>query len=106
MYYDDHTRAYEAGYDKDYPIWANTAEDAWDPIENRQFVAGCFVWTGFDYKGEPTPYVWPNINSHFGVLDITGAPKDNFYWYKFAWNRTEKGVYVYPHWNWNVDPKY
>lgn len=56
MYYDDHTNAYEAGYDVDHPSWGNTASGAWVPIEKRDFMAGGFIWTGFDYKGEPTPY--------------------------------------------------
>jgi len=64
-------------------------------------MAGGFVWTGFDYKGEPTPYNWPNINCHFGNIDIAGFPKDSFYYYKSIWNTDEITVHVFPHWNWN-----
>ena len=78
------------GYDTEAPGWGQTAEQAWggvgEPaaqgILTRGFVAGGFVWTGFDYKGEPTPYAWPNINSHFGVIDIAGFPKDNYHYYR------------------------
>ena len=76
------------GYDTQKPGWGQTAEGAWGGIGEpngqgiltRPFVSGGFTWTGWDYKGEPTPYGWPDINSHFGILDITGFPKDRFYW--------------------------
>lgn len=61
-------------------------------------MAGGFVWTGFDYKGEPTPYSWPCINSHFGILDICGFPKDTYYYYK-AWWGDKPIIHVLPHWN-------
>jgi beta-galactosidase len=61
-------------------------------------VAGGFVWTGFDYKGEPTPYAWPCIDSHFGIMDICGFPKDSYYYYKAWWGDTPV-VHVLPHWN-------
>lgn len=63
-------------------------------------MAGGFTWTGFDYKGEPTPYAWPNINSHFGILDIAGFPKDRFYWYQANYLPEIPLVHVFPHWNW------
>ena len=62
-------------------------------------MAGGFVWTGFDYKGEPTPYVWPCINSHFGIMDECGFPKDAYYYYQ-AWWGDKPIVHVFPHWNW------
>jgi beta-galactosidase len=62
-------------------------------------MAGGFVWTGFDYKGEPTPYGWPCINSHFGIMDMCGFPKDSYYYYK-AWWGDKPTVHVFPHWNW------
>jgi len=84
------------------PGWGNTAEGAWQPIAARDYISGCFVWTGFDYKGEPTPYAWPNINSHFGVIDIAGFPKDTFYYYKVNWGNESNQLHVFPHWNWNT----
>ena len=69
-------------------------------VAARPWVAGTFVWTGFDYRGEPTPHTrWPCINSHFGILDTCGFAKDNFYYYK-AWWTDEPVVHVLPHWNW------
>ena len=62
-------------------------------------MAGSFVWTGFDYKGEPTPYQWPCIGSHFGIMDSCGFPKDNYYYYQ-SWWKTEPVVHIMPHWNW------
>ena len=60
---------------------------------------GGFAWTGFDYRGEPTPYRWPCINSHFGILDTCGFPKDNFFYYK-AWWGSSPVLQFFPHWNW------
>ena len=79
--------------------WATTAEDWWTFFAERPWLAGGFVWTGFDYRGEPTPYGWPCINSHFGILDTCGFPKDNFYYYK-AWWGAEPVLHLLPHWNW------
>jgi beta-galactosidase len=62
-------------------------------------MAGCFVWTGLDYKGEPTPYAWPCINSHFGIMDICGFPKDTYYYYQ-AWWSDKTVLHLLPHWNW------
>jgi beta-galactosidase len=62
-------------------------------------MAGSFVWTGFDYKGEPSPCEWPSINSHFGIMDMCGFPKDNYYYYR-AWWRPQPVVNLMPHWNW------
>ncbi len=62
-----------------------TAEDAWQPIAERPWMAGGFVWTGFDYRGEPTPYQWPCVNSHFGIMDTCGFPKDSYYYYLSEW---------------------
>jgi beta-galactosidase len=99
IYADDPVRAYVQAYDRDYPGWAATAETAWKGVATRDFVSGSFCWTGFDYKGEPTPYAWPNINSHFGVIDICGFPKDLFFYYQSVWV-SEPMIHVLPHWNW------
>jgi beta-galactosidase len=77
----------------------NMTDGSWIPVAERPFVAGSFVWTGFDYKGEPTPYKWPCINSHFGIMDMCGFPKDNYYYY-LSWWKTNPVVHVMPHWNW------
>ncbi len=98
-YANDEVKGYVSAYDLNAPGWGATAEGAWKPIAARPWMAGAFVWTGFDYKGEPTPYGWPCINSHFGIIDIAGFPKDNFYYYKSTW-RKDLTVHVLPHWNW------
>lgn len=79
--------------------WANTAEQAWQPMLARPYVAGGFVWTGFDYRGEPTPYAWPCVSSHFGILGTCGFPKDAFYYYGPVWG-DKPAVHMLPHWNW------
>lgn len=78
--------------------WSQLPWNAWKPIGTRKFVAGGFVWTGFDYRGEPTPYQWPDINSHFGLLDICGFAKPDAYYYKAAWTRKPM-VYIQPQWD-------
>src|SRR5207253_173504 len=86
-------------YDQVAPPWAWIAAYWWPVYAQRPWVAGGFAWTGFDYRGEPTPYDWPCINSHFGIMDMCGFPKDNYYYYQAWW--TEKPVlHVFPHWNW------
>ena len=79
--------------------WGETAEEWWKFYGTREWEAGGFAWTGFDYRGEPTPYGWPSINSQFGIVDMCGFPKDNYFYYK-AWWGTEPVVHVFPHWNW------
>lgn len=98
-YVTDPVKGYMSAYDVNRPDWGMTAEGAWKPIADRNWMAGAFVWTGFDYKGEPTPYGWPCINSHFGIMDIAGFPKDNFYYYQAVWGK-KLMVHVLPHWNW------
>ena len=100
VYANDPVKGYVSAYDVNAPSWGATAERAWRAIAERPWMAGAFVWTGFDYKGEPTPYGWPCINSHFGIMDIAGFPKDT-YWYYKAWWGTEPVVHLLPHWNWN-----
>lgn len=102
QYVTDASLAYVSAYDVNCPSWGNTAEDAWCPIAQRKFVSGGFVWTGYDYKGEPTPYEWPNINSHFGVIDICGFEKDTAMYYRSVW-RSDAQLHVYPHWTWTSD---
>jgi beta-galactosidase len=78
--------------------WGETAEEWWKFYGTREWEAGGFAWTGFDYRGEPTPYGWPSINSQFGIVDMCGFPKDTFYYYKAWWGK-EPMLHLFPHWN-------
>lgn len=98
-YVNDREKGYMSSYDLNQPGWGATAEDWWSYFNARPWLAGAFVWTGFDYRGEPTPYKWPCISSHFGVLDTCGFPKDTAYYYK-AWWTDEPVVHILPHWTW------
>jgi len=99
IYENDPQRGYVSAYDTNHPSWATTAETWWTVFADRPWLSGGFVWTGFDYRGEPTPYGWPCINSHFGILDTCGFPKDNFYYYQ-SWWTTNTVLHLLPHWNW------
>ncbi|QXV64259.1 DUF4982 domain-containing protein [Mucilaginibacter sp. 21P] len=95
----DTVRAYVPDYDLTFPSWASTAETWWKITQDRPWFMGGFAWTGFDYRGEPTPYRWPNVNSHFGIMDMCGFPKTVYYYYQAWW--TDKDVlHIAPHWNW------
>jgi beta-galactosidase len=99
IYENDKVRGYVSAYDVNAPSWAHTAETWWSYFADRPWLSGGFVWTGFDYRGEPTPYAWPCVNSHFGILDVCGFPKDNFYYYQ-SWWTTNTVLHLLPHWNW------
>jgi beta-galactosidase len=99
IYENDPARGYVSAYDLNKPAWGATAETWWTTYDSRPWVAGGFVWTGFDYRGEPTPYGWPCISSHFGIMDTCGFPKDLFYYYR-AWWTNEPTLHLFPHWNW------
>ncbi|NQT18711.1 MAG: glycoside hydrolase family 2 protein [Planctomycetes bacterium] len=99
IYTSDETKGYCDAYDRMAPPWGTIAGKAWEHVATRPFVMGTFVWTGFDYRGEPTPYQWPCINSHFGIIDTCGFPKDSFYLYQAMWT-DEPMVHILPHWNW------
>lgn len=99
IYVKDTIRAYVPDQDITAPWWASTAETWWTLAAENDFWLGGFVWTGFDYNGEPTPYQWPNVNSHFGIMDVCGFPKNIYYYYQSWW--TDKDVlHISPHWNW------
>lgn len=101
IYDNDTAKGYVSAYDRNFPPWASTAEGWWSYFDAREYLAGGFVWTGFDYRGEPTPYGWPCISSHFGIMDMCGFPKDIFYYYKSWWGpETESVLHLLPHWNW------
>jgi len=96
----DAARHIVPAYDREHPWWASTAEEWWTIAAERPYIAGGFIWTGFDYRGEPTPYNrWPSVGSYFGAMDACGFPKDN-YWYYRAWWRPEPLLHLFPHWNW------
>ncbi len=94
----DSIRGYVPDQDIIAPWWASTAETWWKLAAENPYWMGGFVWTGFDYRGEPTPFRWPNINSHFGIMDMCGFPKNIYYYYQSWW--TDKDVlHISPHWN-------
>jgi beta-galactosidase len=99
IYEKDTVKAYVPDQDITAPWWASKAETWWKLAAENPYWMGGFIWTGFDYRGEPTPYEWPNINSHFGVMDVCGFPKNIYYYYQSWW--TDKDVlHISPHWNW------
>lgn len=99
IYSTDKLRNWESAYDLNHPPWAALAEEWWKFYAAREWLAGGFAWTGFDYRGEPTPYGWPSISSQFGIVDTCGFPKDTYYYYKSWWGE-EPVLHLFPHWNW------
>ena len=88
-----------SAYDNMHASWSSTHEEIWDVVKHNDFVGGQFIWTGFDYIGEPTPYAYPARSSYFGIIDLAGLPKDSYYMYQSEW--TKKPVlHLFPHWNW------
>jgi beta-galactosidase len=100
IYETDKLRNWVSAYDLNHTAWSELAEEWWKFYAAREWLAGGFAWTGFDYRGEPTPYGWPSVNSQFGIVDMCGFPKDNFYYYK-AWWGQEPVLHLFPHWNWD-----
>ncbi|NWF90621.1 MAG: DUF4982 domain-containing protein [Ignavibacteriaceae bacterium] len=90
-----------SSYDNCSAPWGSTHEESWRIIKKYDYLSGLYIWTGFDYLGEPTPYLWPSRSSYFGIVDLAGFPKDAFYLYQSEW--TNKPVlHVFPHWNWEA----
>jgi len=88
-----------SSYDQVSAPWGSTHEETWKNFKKYDFLSGQFIWTGFDYIGEPTPYPWPARSSYFGIIDLAGFPKDIYYMYQSEW--TDKTVlHIFPHWNW------
>jgi beta-galactosidase len=88
-----------SAYDNNRPSWGSTHEATWKIMKKYDFLSGMFIWTGFDYLGEPTPFSWPSRSSYFGIIDLAGFPKDAYYMYQSEW--TDKPVlHIFPHWNW------
>ncbi|MGA3286960.1 MAG: beta-galactosidase GalB [Bacteroidota bacterium] len=91
-----------SSYDNCSASWGSTHEETWKLIKKFDFLSGMYIWTGFDYLGEPTPYPWPARSSYFGIVDLAGFPKDAYYMYQSEW--TKKPVlHLFPHWNWKQD---
>jgi len=89
-----------SSYDNCHVPWGNRHEGTLRHVKNNDFISGQYIWTGFDYIGEPTPYGWPARSSYFGIVDLAGFPKDIYYMYQSEW-RTDKNVlHLFPHWNW------
>ena len=88
-----------SAYDNMHASWSSTHEEMWDVVKHTPYVGGQYIWTGFDYIGEPTPYGFPARSSYFGIIDLAGFPKDVYYMYQSEW--TQKPVlHLFPHWNW------
>lgn len=88
-----------SAYDNNHVPWGSTHEETWRKVKNNDYVSGMYIWTGFDYLGEPTPYWFPARSSYFGVIDLAGFPKDAYYFYQSEWT-DEPMLHVFPHWNW------
>ena len=96
-----------SGYDVDWCSWSNLPDDDWVWQDDYSWVIGEFVWTGYDYLGEPTPYdeYWPSRSSYFGICDLAGLPKDRYYLYRSKWNKEQHTIHLLPHWSWGTSKK-
>ena len=100
IYFTDDTKHYKSAYDvKPRPTFYSI-EEGWKFYATRPYLAGMLIWTGFDYRGEPTPYGWPSVTSYFGMMDVCGFPKDNVFYLKSWWGNTPV-LHIMPHWNWS-----
>ena len=88
-----------SAYDNMHASWSSTHEETWDVVKHTPYVGGQYIWTGFDYIGEPTPYGFPARSSYFGIIDLAGFPKDSYYMYQSEWTN-ETVLHLFPHWNW------
>jgi beta-galactosidase len=93
-----------SAYDNSTANWGSAHEETWKLVKNHDFFSGMFIWTGWDYIGEPTPFPWPAVSSYFGIIDLAGFPKDPFYFYQSEWTNTTM-LHVFPHWNWKPGEK-
>ena len=96
-----------SSYDVEYCSWSNLPDDDWVWQDDQPWVVGEFVWTGYDYLGEPTPYdeYWPSRSSYFGICDLAGLPKDRYYLYRSHWNKEAHTIHLLPHWSWGLTKK-
>jgi len=99
----DKTKNIMSSYDTEAAPWGATHRNAWKQIAERPFMAGCFYWTGFDYRGEPTPLQWPSASSFFGIMDLCGFPKTAYFIHQAQWIDDKPVVNIAPHWNWPAD---
>ena len=103
-YVNDKKQHLLASYDDNKPGWGNTHRVYWKSIAEKPYIAGCFIWTGFDYRGEPQPFEWPSASSSFGIMDVCGFPKTAFYIHQAQWvPETQPVLHLVPHWNWPND---
>ena len=93
-----------SSYDNSTANWGSAHEETWKLVKNHDFFSGMYIWTGWDYIGEPTPFPWPAVSSYFGIIDLAGFPKDPFYFYQSEWTNTPV-LHVFPHWNWKQGEK-
>jgi len=93
-------KKFNASYDDDAAPWGKTHRDAWNRIAARPYLAGGFVWSGFDYRGEPTPWEWPAVSTQFGIMDLNGFPKTAYYIHQAQWIHDRPVLQIAPHWNW------
>jgi len=100
IYFTDDAKHYQSAYDKKPRPSFYSIEEGWKFYAERPYLAGMFIWTGFDYRGEPTPYGWPSVTSYFGMMDGCGFPKDNVFYLKSWWGN-EPVLHIMPHWNWS-----
>lgn len=100
IYFTDDAKHYQSAYDKKPRPTFYSIEEGWKFYAERPYLAGMFIWTGFDYRGEPTPYSWPSVTSYFGMMDVCGFPKDNVFYLKSWWGK-EPVLHLLPHWNWS-----
>ncbi|OCB73337.1 beta-galactosidase [Flavobacterium piscis] len=100
IYFTDDAKHYQSAYDKKPRPTFYSIEEGWKFYASRPYLAGMFIWTGFDYRGEPTPYGWPSVTSYFGMMDVCGFPKDNVFYLKSWWGNVPV-LHIMPHWNWS-----
>ncbi|HEY2961491.1 MAG TPA: beta-galactosidase GalB [Pyrinomonadaceae bacterium] len=93
-----------SAYDNSTANWGSAHEETWKLVKNHDFFSGMYIWTGWDYIGEPTPFPWPAISSYFGIIDLAGFPKDPYYFYQSEWTNTPV-LHIFPHWNWKQGEK-
>ena len=99
-YESNHEQQVFNSFDTEKASWGNTVRESWKTIHTNNYLMGTFVWTGFDYRGEPSPYEWPSVSTHFGIMDTCGFPKDSYYLYQAFWlNRPV--LHIVSHWNWH-----
>ncbi|MBS1521374.1 MAG: DUF4982 domain-containing protein [Bacteroidetes bacterium] len=102
-YFSDRSKNVLNDYDIEHAGWGSTHRAEWKTIAERPYMAGCFIWTGFDYRGEPSPFSWPSAGSFFGIMDLCGFPKSPFWIHQAQWREDLNVLQLVPHWNWPAD---